>query len=141
MVPTGSEIVREIRELKQEELNLAPHICYINELYLYPESINFNNYSGSVSARNIAIEVKLMDNDGNVQANELPVIYGKSTSSSLTTKETTCIFYHNKKPKFYDEIKIQLPPLLTPAHHILLSFFHIQCQDKKGKDDHLAVHR
>lgn len=53
----------------------------------------------------------------------------------MTTRETTTIEYHNKKPKFNDEIKIQLPPLLTPSHHLLITFYHIQCQSKKVKKE------
>lgn len=53
---------------------VIPHMSYMNELYVYPESINFNNYhNGSISCRNIALDFKLMDNDFNVQAQGLQV--------------------------------------------------------------------
>jgi hypothetical protein len=80
-----------------------------------------------------------MENDSNVQTEGLKVIYGRSTSSLLATKDITALSYHNKKPKFYDEIKVQLPPNLTPSHHLLVTFYHIQCQSKKGKDERLAT--
>jgi hypothetical protein len=43
--------------------------------------------------------------------------------------------YHNKKPKFFDEIKIQLPFQLTNKHHLLLTFYHVDCKPagKKAK--------
>jgi hypothetical protein len=107
----------------------------VNELLIYPEVINFNNYPGSVSARNIVVEFKLLENDNDVNAEGLPCIFGKSTSSAMTTKGITVVNYHNKKPKFYDEFKFKLPPKLTSAHHILASFYHIQCQVKKGKNE------
>ena len=111
-------------------------MSYVNELYLYPESVNFNNYhNGSVSCRNVAVEIRLMDNDSNVNAEGLPSIYGTSTSSALTHKEITSVIYHNKKPKFMDEIKIHLPPNLTPEHHLLVTFYHVQCQLKKAKKE------
>lgn len=56
-------------------MSRQPNLTYINELYLYVESINFNNYPGNVSARNIAIEVRLMENDYNVQQEGLKVCY------------------------------------------------------------------
>eukprot|EP01119_Soliformovum_irregulare_P021573 TRINITY_DN7210_c0_g1_i1.p1 TRINITY_DN7210_c0_g1~~TRINITY_DN7210_c0_g1_i1.p1 ORF type:complete len:1800 (-),score=546.30 TRINITY_DN7210_c0_g1_i1:194-5593(-) len=128
--------IREIREFSQEEEGPQPFKEYVNELYLYPESINMNNYhNGSISARNIAVEIKLMSSDGNVHAEGLPVIYGKSTSpSAMTTKELCTVFYHNKKPKFLDEIKIELPFKLNSDHHLLITFYHVQCQLKKVKD-------
>ena len=135
------KIIREIRELKVSEDNFTSNVSYINELYFYPETLNFSNYSGSVSCRNIELEVKLMDNDNNVQAEGLPVIYGKSTSKggSISTEESTIIEYHNKKPKFYDEIKILLPPILTNSHHLLITFTHVHCQLKKGKNEKLET--
>lgn len=55
-------------------VQLTPHMSYMNELYVYPESINFNNYhNGSISCRNIALDFKLMDNDYNVQSPGLQV--------------------------------------------------------------------
>eukprot|EP01114_Cavostelium_apophysatum_P015137 TRINITY_DN4064_c0_g1_i2.p1 TRINITY_DN4064_c0_g1~~TRINITY_DN4064_c0_g1_i2.p1 ORF type:complete len:1824 (-),score=558.97 TRINITY_DN4064_c0_g1_i2:115-5586(-) len=135
------DVIREVREFRQPEHNLYPHMSYINELYLYIETVNFNNYhNGSISSRNIAVEIRLMENDFNVQDEGLKMIHGKSTSTLLTTRELTAVNYHNKKPKFYDEIKIQLPNHLTPQHHLLVTFYHVQCNLKKAKkDERLAV--
>lgn len=52
-------------------------------------------------------------------------------SGVLCNSSTSCVWYHNKKPRFYDEIKLQLPPLLTGKHHILVTFYHVQCNMKK----------
>jgi hypothetical protein len=55
-------------------VSITPHLSYVNELYVYPETVNFNNYhNGSVSCRNIALEFKLLDNDYNVQQEGLKV--------------------------------------------------------------------
>jgi hypothetical protein len=40
----------------------------------------------------------------------------------------TAVMYHEKKPYFLDEIKIDLPNVLTPRHHILFQINHIVCQ-------------
>lgn len=45
----------------------------MNELYFYPESVNFNNYHGNVSCRNIAVDVRVMEDDSNVQHEGLKV--------------------------------------------------------------------
>ena len=132
----SQNFIREVREFRQEGFEKHPHLSYVNELFIYPESVNFSNYhNGSVSCRNICVEVRLMENDFNVNSDGQRIIFGKSTSSAMTTRDQTCVFYHNKKPKFYDEIKIQLPFKLTPNHHLLIIFYHIQCQLKKPKKE------
>lgn len=133
--PWGSDkdkVIREIQELPQEEHIPYPHVTYVNNLYFYPERLDFNNFSGTgVSNRNIAIEIKLMDHDDSPTTPGLKAIYGDSTSSPLVSKMTSVVWYHNKKPRYYDEIKIQLPTQLTPKHHILVTFYHIDCKPPK----------
>lgn len=63
------------------------------------------------------------------------VIYGDSTTAGMVTKAMAVVAYHNKKPKFFDEIKIQLPFQLTNKHHLMVTFYHIDCKPagKKAK--------
>lgn len=56
----------------------------------------------------------------------------------MVNKETSSVSYHNKKPKFLDEVKVKLPALITHKHHILFTFFHVQCLTKKAKKDEKA---
>jgi hypothetical protein len=44
--------------------------------------------------------------------------------------------YHDEKPQFSDEFKIELPQIMNPRLHALLTFNHIVCQDpgKKAKE-------
>jgi hypothetical protein len=54
---------------------------------------------------------------------------------------TSTVWYHNKKPRYYDEFKIQLPTQLTPKHHILITFYHIDCKPpkKSNKSENAAT--
>jgi hypothetical protein len=36
--------------------------------------------------------------------------------------------YHYHPATFGDEIKIDLPLLLKPSHHLLFSFYHVSCK-------------
>lgn len=45
---------------------------------------------------------------------------------------TTLVHHKTKQPIFSDEIKIQLPPALTPTHNLLFTFFTLE-KDKKTK--------
>jgi hypothetical protein len=35
-----------------------------------------------------------------------------------------------KNPHFHDEFKVRLPAVLTPSHHLLFTFFHVDLQMK-----------
>jgi len=119
-----------------KELSAEPHLKYTNLLYFYPKSVNLTNYKSDKgsSARNIFIEVKLLEDDTNVNNRGLKAIHGTSTTPLLTKNIYTSVVYHNKKPKFEDEIKINLPPNLTPNHHLLLTFYHLGCRQSKKTD-------
>jgi len=38
-----------------------------------------------------------------------------------------------RSPDFYEEIKMKLPPKLTDSHHLLFTFYHLSCQNKKNE--------
>eukprot|EP01114_Cavostelium_apophysatum_P003911 TRINITY_DN1404_c0_g1_i1.p1 TRINITY_DN1404_c0_g1~~TRINITY_DN1404_c0_g1_i1.p1 ORF type:complete len:1840 (+),score=629.05 TRINITY_DN1404_c0_g1_i1:76-5595(+) len=123
---TAQTIIREIQELPSSSNPTSPHLDFVNNLYVYPEMLNFNNRGGSVGARNITVKVQLLDNDENFEG--LKVVYGRASSEAMSTYALTSATYHNKAPQFYDEIKIRLPAQLTDKHHLLFTFYHITCQ-------------
>ena len=145
LVPLGPESpevkttqVREIQEFSIVANMVTPHVNYVNNLYIYPDSVNFSNRGGSVSARNIAIKVQLLDKDevpnAGSNAHALKAFYGKSSCESISSHYVTSVTYHNKQPAFYDEIKVKLPLQLHEKHHILFTFYHVACQPPKPKE-------
>ena len=42
------------------------------------------------------------------------------------------MYFWNRSPDFYEEVKIKLPAKLTVNHHLLFTFYHISCQQKQG---------
>ncbi|PRP78369.1 dedicator of cytokinesis 9, partial [Planoprotostelium fungivorum] len=57
-----------------------------------------------------------------------------NTTEGLATKDFSGVSYHNKRPKFTNEFKIVLPTVLNTKHHLLFTFYHVQCQKSK-KDE------
>ena len=51
----------------------------------------------------------------------------------FTTFDLFCCY--RRAPDFYEEIKIKLPPNLTPEHHLLFTFYHISCSTGKKPDE------
>lgn len=44
------------------------------------------------------------------------------------------VSFHDKNPQFYEEVKITIPLNLSKSHHILFTFYHVTCKQKKQKD-------
>ncbi|XP_035380522.1 dedicator of cytokinesis protein 7 isoform X12 [Electrophorus electricus] len=118
---------REILEFPAKDI-YVPNTTYRNLLYVNPQSLNFANRQGS--ARNITVKVQFMN--GEDPSNAMPVIFGKSSCAEFSKEAYTSVVYHNRSPDFHDEIKIKLPPSLTDHHHLLLTFYHISCQQKQN---------
>ena len=105
-----------------------PYSDYINLLYVYPKVLNLSSKTGT--ARNILMKVKLVQGSQHGPI-VLTKIFGKSTEATLKDVAFCPVNYHSKVPKFYDEIKIQLPATLGQLHHLLFEFYHITCNSNK----------
>lgn len=137
-----SERTREIEEFGHHAASPFPYATLVNNLYFYPKKLDLSAFTAASSARNLAVEVKLMDQDDDYTKPGLKAIFGDSTSPSLTDKFITSVWYHNQKPRFVEEIKIQLPLQLTKKHHLFLTFFHLNCKlpkDKKAEEPAVPV--
>jgi hypothetical protein len=127
----GAPPIIELQEFPIKP-RLTPYLSYVNNLYVYIENVNLSNRTSNPPARNIAVEVKLMEFDQHVDAEGLNLIYAPGKMRFVSSYMST-VTYHSKQPQFYDEIKIALPAVLTPQHHLLFTFYHINVQPgKKG---------
>ncbi|VDM97928.1 unnamed protein product [Thelazia callipaeda] len=128
LMRSSSDIVKEVVEFPMKGI-YAVNANYRNLLYVYPRFVNLSNRSGP--SRNISVHVELM----NAQEKAICAIYGKSGGPNITYFADTVVFYHNKTPNFYDEIKINLPVDLDDGHHLLFTFYHISCKPNKIGND------
>lgn len=102
---------------------------YINVLYVYPTRLD------KFQHRNVAVRVQLLSREietiGGIDEMEshdavLPAVF--AANHELVRSGFTVVSYHQKNPQFENELKICLPELLTSAHHILFTFYHIHCK-------------
>ncbi|KAJ4456301.1 putative DOCK family protein [Paratrimastix pyriformis] len=42
--------------------------------------------------------------------------------------------YHQPSPTFHEEIKMELPVVLTPKHHLLFVFYHVACKREANEE-------
>lgn len=57
-------------------------------------------------------------------------LYPRDADSSMQKYVHTQIDANTKTPHFHDEFKVQLPTNLSPDHHLLFTFFHVELQTK-----------
>lgn len=142
-MPSGAhEYTKEIQEFPSDSADLSlselDHpLDYVNHLYVYPDCANFAKLK-EANSRNITVSVRLKNNDLDPSHEGLPVIYGKSSGPKFLSSFTCQVMYHKKTPVWCEEIKLALPAKLSPSHHLLFSFSHVNCQSK-GKSSSLEV--
>ncbi|XP_018313730.1 dedicator of cytokinesis protein 9 isoform X2 [Mycetomoellerius zeteki] len=134
-VPPTVEPTIEVAEFEStSEKDVHPYTTYINHLYVYPQTLNFDSQKMFTRARNIACIAELRDDDSE-NAKPLRVIYGRPGSPLLCLRASCAVLHHNAVPSWYEEIKIKLPTKLHAKHHILFSFYHISCDMNKKKEN------
>ncbi|XP_043275620.1 dedicator of cytokinesis protein 9 isoform X2 [Venturia canescens] len=125
----------EVAEFEgSSEKDVHPYTTYVNHLYVYPQTLNFDTQKIFSRARNIACIVELRDDDGE-DAQPLRCIYGKPGSQLLCPRANCAVLHHNAVPSWYEEIKMRLPTKLHAKHHLLFSFYHISCDMNKKKEN------
>jgi len=66
--PPGSKIIREIQEFHDIDTNIFPQSELVHNLYIQPQLLNFSNFVGSSSARNLLLEIKVLESDADPKA-------------------------------------------------------------------------
>ncbi|XP_035148875.1 dedicator of cytokinesis protein 9 isoform X1 [Callithrix jacchus] len=105
-----------------------PYTIYTNHLYVYPKYLKYDSQKSFAKARNIAICIEFKDSDEE-DSQPLKCIYGRPGGPVFTRSAFAAVLHHHQNPEFYDEIKIELPPQLHEKHHLLLTFFHVSCDN------------
>ena len=136
-VSDTNKIIREVQPFLDMKDIKSPALDFVNTLYFYPESLNFNRHP-STSSRNIALKVKVMEGGEDSKADGLPLIYGRTRGKQFHDCVWSTVTYHSTRPSFFgEEVKIKLPVALKKTFHIVVEFYHIKCNaagKKKGKD-------
>lgn len=93
-------------------------------LYLYPLTVSLSR------KRNLFIRVEMRKDDADIRKPALEAICPKSKDAVLQKWAHTQVAVGARVACYHDEIKIFLPALLTPQHHLLFTFFHVDLQTK-----------
>ncbi|XP_045470639.1 dedicator of cytokinesis protein 9 isoform X1 [Harmonia axyridis] len=134
-IPPVSEPIIEVTEFGgTSEKEVHPYSSFINHLYVYPITLNFDTQKTFTRARNIACIVELRDSDSET-ATGLKCIYGRPGQSLLVSSASCSVIHHNTTPFWYEEVKIRLPIKVLPSHHLLFTFYHVSCDITKKREN------
>ncbi|PVD19166.1 hypothetical protein C0Q70_21731 [Pomacea canaliculata] len=134
--PPGCELSIEVEEFVSEKASLCSTFDYfLNNLYVYPLSLKYDNQKLFAKARNIACCIELRDSDDE-RAAPLKRIYGHPSISLFTSVANTTVTHHSTTPVFMDEVKISLPVQLHDQHHLFFRFYHVSCEASKSGSRH-----
>ncbi|KAJ6821518.1 guanine nucleotide exchange factor SPIKE 1 isoform X2 [Iris pallida] len=101
-----------------------PFSQLLHFLYLYPLTVSLSR------KRNLFIRVEMRKDDTDIRKPALEAICPKSKGAALQKWIHTQVAVGARIACYHDEIKISLPALLTPQHHLLFTFFHVDLQTK-----------
>ena len=91
----------------------------MNNLFVYPQSVVIKHHHP-----NIRVKVELLADDNYPNSKPLGVIYTPWGGKPFCREGYTSLCAKEKRPIFADEIKIQLPGVLTDKHHILFTIIN-----------------
>ncbi|KAA8534720.1 hypothetical protein F0562_029838 [Nyssa sinensis] len=101
-----------------------PFLQLFHCLYVYPLTVSLSR------KRNLFIQVELRKDDADVRRQPLEAMHPKEPGASLQKWAHTQVAVGARVSCYHDEVKVSLPVIWTPLHHLLFTFFHIDLQTK-----------
>lgn len=93
-------------------------------LFVYPLTVSLSR------KRNIFIRIELRKDDVDIRKQPLEVIYPKDGTASFQKWTHTQVAVGSRTASYHDEIKLSLPAIITPQHHLLFTFYHVDLLTK-----------
>ncbi|KAL3575918.1 hypothetical protein D5086_021201 [Populus alba] len=101
-----------------------PFLQLFHCLYVYPLTVSLSR------KRNLFIRVELRKDDVDVRRQPLEAMHPREPGTSLQKWAHTQVAAGTRVACYHDEIKLSLPAIWTPSHHLLFTFFHVDLQTK-----------
>ncbi|XP_021714827.1 guanine nucleotide exchange factor SPIKE 1-like isoform X2 [Chenopodium quinoa] len=101
-----------------------PFLQLFHCLYVYPLTVSLSR------KRNLFIRIELRKDDTDIRRQPLEATYPREPGASLEKWAHTQVAVGARVGCYHDEIKVSLPPIWTPLHHLLFTFLHVDLQTK-----------
>ncbi|CAN1297422.1 Guanine nucleotide exchange factor SPIKE 1 [Linum perenne] len=101
-----------------------PFLQLFHCLYVYPLTVSLSR------KRNLFVRVELRKDDLDVRRPPLEAMHPREPGAGPQKSVHTQIAVGTRVASYHDEIKLSLPAIWTPSHHLLFTFFHVDLQTK-----------
>ncbi|GER31994.1 hypothetical protein STAS_08040 [Striga asiatica] len=101
-----------------------PFLQLFHCLYVYPLSVSMSR------KKNLFIRVELRKDDGDIRKTPLEAMHPREPGSERQKWACTQVAVGARVAYYHDEIKVSLPAIWTPMHHLLFTFYHVDLQTK-----------
>lgn len=101
-----------------------PFLQLFHCLYVYPLTVSLSR------KRNLFIRIELRKDDADARRQPLEAMCMREPGVSLQKWAHTQVAVGARVACYHDEIKLFLPAIWTPMHHLLFTFFHVDLQTK-----------
>ncbi|XP_047310694.1 guanine nucleotide exchange factor SPIKE 1 [Impatiens glandulifera] len=101
-----------------------PFLQLFHCLYVYPLTVNLSR------KKNLFIRVELRKDDADIRRQPLEAMHPREPGASLQKWAHTQVALGTRVASYHDELKVSLPAIWTPSHHLLFTFFHVDLQTK-----------
>eukprot|EP00252_Welwitschia_mirabilis_P019875 TRINITY_DN4713_c0_g1_i1.p1 TRINITY_DN4713_c0_g1~~TRINITY_DN4713_c0_g1_i1.p1 ORF type:complete len:1841 (+),score=338.97 TRINITY_DN4713_c0_g1_i1:465-5987(+) len=93
-------------------------------LFLYPLTVSLSR------KRNLFIKIEMRKDDVDIRKHALEVVYPRYADASFQKCFYTQVAVGARTSHYHDEIKLRLPAILNPQHHLLFTFYHLDLSTK-----------
>ncbi|GKV38431.1 hypothetical protein SLEP1_g46343 [Rubroshorea leprosula] len=106
----------------QTTLRNEPFLQLFHSVYVYPLTVSLS------WKRNLFVRVELRKDDADVRRQPLEAMYPREPGLSLQKWAHMQVAVGAGVACQHDEIKVSLPAVWTPLHHLIFTFFHVDLQ-------------
>ncbi|CAI5483811.1 unnamed protein product [Closterium sp. Yama58-4] len=110
-----------------------PFTRLVHLLFVYPQQVALPK------KLNLFVRTELRADDLDIQRPSMEAIFPKERNGPMLRTASTQVVQGARPALFHDEVKMQLPASVSPSHHLLFTFFHIDLSLRSERPKPVAV--
>ncbi|CAI5521433.1 unnamed protein product [Closterium sp. Naga37s-1] len=137
MVPRSLSVSRFLTGFQAidftDMVRAEPFTRLVHLLFVYPQQVALPK------KLNLFVRTELRADDLDIQRPSMEAIFPKERNGPMLRTASTQVVQGARPALFHDEVKMQLPASVSPAHHLLFTFFHIDLSLRSERPKPVAV--
>ncbi|CAI5464241.1 unnamed protein product, partial [Closterium sp. Yama58-4] len=137
MVPRSLSVSRFLSGFQAidftDMVRAEPFTRLVHLLFVYPQQVALPK------KLNLFVRTELRADDLDIQRPSMEAIFPKERNGPMLRTASTQVVQGARPALFHDEVKMQLPASVSPSHHLLFTFFHIDLSLRSERPKPVAV--